>query len=70
MEAIKKITKKLEQEKDKANSKYIIICKFCKKPIKKVIAPKSENEISTVKSDSVIVKRLIWKFNINNNSPY
>ena len=36
MEAIKKITKKLEQEKDKANSKYIIICKFCKKPIKKV----------------------------------
>lgn len=40
---------------------------FPKKPIKKVIAPKSENEISTAKPDSVIIKRLSWKFNLNNN---
>jgi hypothetical protein len=40
---------------------------FPKKPIKKVIAPKTENEISTVKPDSVIIKRLSWKFNLNNN---
>ena len=40
---------------------------FPKKPIKKVIAPKSENEVSTAKPDSVIVKRLSWKFNLNNN---
>ena len=36
MEAIKKITKKIEKEKDKTNSKYIIVCKYCKKTIKKV----------------------------------
>lgn len=40
---------------------------FPKKPIKKVIAPKSENEVTTVKQDTVIEKRLYWKFNLSNN---
>jgi len=40
---------------------------FPKKPIKKVIAPKSENEVAEVKQDTVIEKRLNWKFNLNNN---
>lgn len=40
---------------------------FPKKPIKKVIAPKSENEVVEVKQDTVIEKRLYWKFNLNNN---
>jgi hypothetical protein len=40
---------------------------FPKKPIKKVIAPKSENEVAAVKQDTVVEKRLLWKFNLNNN---
>jgi hypothetical protein len=40
---------------------------FPKKPIKKVIAPKSENEVTTVKQDTVVEKRLYWKFNLSNN---
>ena len=34
MEVIKK--NKEKEKKDKNDSKYIIICKYCKKPIKKV----------------------------------
>ena len=36
MENVNKVTKKIGKEKDKVNSKFIIICKYCKKPIKKV----------------------------------
>ena len=36
MESVKKIDKKIGKEKDKVNSKFVIICKYCKKPIKKV----------------------------------
>jgi hypothetical protein len=38
-----------------------------KKPIKKVIAPKSEDEKAVVSNDTVAVKPLIWEFSTNNN---
>ncbi len=38
-----------------------------KKPIKKVIAPKSENEKTEVKQDSVIVKPIVWQFSASNH---
>lgn len=37
-----------------------------KKPIKKVKAPKNEDEVEEVKHDTTQIPPLVWKFNLNN----